>query len=107
MEPIITHKLPTGTIMFIYLKPNKNLLRCEVPSGFELLGNSTDLTEEHLKEIMPTTLMHQKHGVKTYKYRSYENGFMGFPTALEAYNSLKISFGLDLSKHFQVLFKKD
>lgn len=68
--------------------------------GFKLIGDSKQLTEDDLVGVIPTTLMHKKHGINCYKYRSFSDGFMGFETALEAFNSLKESLQIvDVNKY--------
>lgn len=61
---------------------------CKFDYKPRLLGLKKDLTNEQLELCMPTTIIHQKHKVKSYKYRSFENGFMGFETSKESLDSL-------------------
>jgi len=68
--------------------PEENSSYCiEIPHGnWQLLGSSPGLTEEQLKEIMPSYY----GGTKFHNY----NGNMMLDTAVEAYTSLKISKGV-------------
>jgi len=87
MTPI-EHKLPSGTMLIVPLKENKNLLRCEIPDGFEILGESTSISEQQLSGIMPTC---NDNGLT--KHFDYVKGYYSHSlfTALESFASLKQS----------------
>jgi len=91
----ITHKLPTGTLMFLEIPNDGNpfttgiTAKNPLPDGdWQLLGDRNSVTEEQLKEIMP---YHQLEAGRLY---FNFNGKYFITTALEAYTSLKISLGV-------------
>jgi hypothetical protein len=90
-------ELDSGTLLFVEVPNDGNpfttgiTAKNPIPDGFELLGFSTDLTEEQLVGIM------EMYGEMSYKdYLTKPNGFgvSAFNTAIEAFQSLKSSLGL-------------
>jgi len=116
----ITHKLPIGTLMFVEVPKQTKSGECFIEDtclylgnlpynisshfiridkgNWQLLGSSTDLSEEQLKEIMPRGDADPSGdryvvGYGLY-YQNIEVNYWEGVTALEAYTSLKISLGV-------------
>lgn len=75
---------------------NVQSLFARLPKGnWQLIGLSDEITEEQAASLIDTTLMYKKHKVKSYKYKSYIDGFIGFETSLESFKSLMQSLGCE------------
>lgn len=121
-----TKQLTTGVIGFVELRDNwscfklkkgYNMLffRCKTPEGRFAKG-CTDIeegswriiepTEEVLREVMPNIFDMYFFNYLTKTKNTYGGGFE-FDTALESFQTLKQSLGIDEAKRYVVLFKKD
>lgn len=56
--------------------------------NIQFICKGSELTEEVASTLVDETIMWNKHKVKCYRYRSYREGFVAFPTALESFESL-------------------
>jgi len=82
---------------------DETLVTIKIPStgNWKILGDSREVTEEQVKEIIPFV------GHPWCAYKDYTSNRNWFSTALESYNSMKVMLGLDHVKRYVVVIKKD
>ncbi len=62
----------------------KRIVLDYIEGDYEFLCKGSELTEEIASELVNETIIYEKHKVKCYRYRSYEEGFVGFEFSKEA-----------------------